>query len=128
MILAHRLLKNSIESNEYLLITEAAFELMDGQLVGHFEPREESYEDFGRVPLRVRYLEPDFLAARDALYELGAPVRAFSWRDRLMMVWEAVVGFRLMRRRIRWAIPAEQLARGRRRTEWAAPPAGASAD
>lgn len=46
---------------------------MGGHLVGHFEPREESYEGFGRVPARVRYLEEDFLAARDALYELSPP-------------------------------------------------------
>jgi hypothetical protein len=39
------------------------------------------------------------------------------------MLWEATIGFRLLRGRMRVGIPAEQRARGRRRTEWAGRPA-----
>ena len=152
VILAHRLLKNSIEGNEYLLLSDAAFEQMGEHLAGPFDSHEESYEGFGRVPVRVRSLEEAFLAARDALYQLEepqlreaadvyldwvgrslrpatlqqmrAPIRAFGWRDRLAMLLEALA-FPLFRRRLRDGIPAGQLARGKRRTEWAAPPPGA---
>jgi len=150
VILAHRLLKNSVPSQEYLLLSEPAFELLGAQLPGEFEAHEETYDGFGRVTVRVRNLEPDFLAARDAVYELSeaelrgavdtylgrlqdalpsaarqqmrSPIRAFGWRDRWMMLWDAVVGFRLVRRHFRTAIPEAQLARGRRRTEWTGRP------
>jgi hypothetical protein len=150
VILAHRLLKNSVPSNEYLLLTEPAFELLGAQLPGEFETHEETYDGFGPVALRVRTLEREFLAARDAVYALsdaelrGAvdsylgwlqhelpsaarqqmrdPIRSFGWTDRLLMLWDAVVGFRLIRGRLRTAIPAAQRARGRRRTEWTGRP------
>ena len=44
VILTHRLLKNSLESNEYLLLTEPAFERMGRHLPGRFEIHEETYE------------------------------------------------------------------------------------
>jgi hypothetical protein len=146
VILAHRLLKNSVPSNEYLLLTEPAFELLGAQLPGDFEAHEETYEGFDRVPVRVRSLEQDFLAARDAVYKLSepelegavdsylswiqrslplaarqqarAPSRSFRWFDRLLMLFDAMIGFRLVRGHFRTAIPAAQRARGKRRTEW----------
>jgi hypothetical protein len=149
VILAHRLLKNSLESKEYLLLTEPAFELMGGQLPGRFEPHEETYEGFGRVPAKVRFLEPDFLAARDAVYQMTdpqreqlvesyldfmqrslpsaaleqarRPIRAFGWRDKLLMLWDASVRFRRIRPLLRRAIPEAQRARGKRRTAFAGP-------
>lgn len=151
VILAHRLLKNSVPSREYLLLSEPAFALLGAQLPGEFETHEEAFEGFGPVAVRVRSLEKEMLAARDAVYGLGeaelhgvvdaylgwieqslpkaaweqvrAPIRPFGWRDRLLMLWEAFVGFRLMRGRLQAAIPAAQQARGHRRTEWAGRPA-----
>jgi hypothetical protein len=151
VILAHRLLKNSVPSQEYLLLSEPAFELLGAELPGEFAKHEETYEGFGPVAVRVRCLEQELLAARDAVYELGeaelegvvaaylgwlqeslpraalqqvrTPIRAFGWRDRLLMLWDAIVGFRLMRGRLQTAIPAAQRARGRRRTEWPGRPA-----
>jgi len=146
VILAHRLLKNTVSSNAYLLLSDPAYELLGPQLSGDFEEHEERYEGFDRVAVRVRPLDREFLAARDDLYRLGetdlrgavdsyldwlgqnlptaalqqarSPIRAFGWRDRLLMLWDAVVGFRLAKGRLRSAIPAAQLARGERRTEW----------
>lgn len=146
VILAHRLLKNSVPSNEYLLLSEPAFALLGAQLPGHFEAHEESCEGFDRVPVRVRTLEREFLEARDSVYEVSEtelrdnvdsylswlqrslptaalqqmrrPIRAFSRFDRLLMLWDAAIGFRLVRRRLRDAIPEAQRARGGRRTEW----------
>jgi len=147
VILAHRLLKNSVPSKEYLLLSEPAFALLGAGLPGEFVSHEEAYEGFGPISMRVRSLEQELLAARDAVYglgeaeldgvvaaylgwleqslpkaalqQMGAPIRDFGWRDRLLMLWDAVVGFRLMRGRLQAAIPADQRARGRRRTEWA---------
>jgi hypothetical protein len=151
VILAHRLLKNSVPFKEYLLLSGPTFDLLGHQLPGDFEAREEDYEGFGRVPIRMRSLEREFLAARDAVYRLSeeqlkgavdgylgslqrglppaalqqmrSPIRPFGWRERLGMLWDAWVGFRLTRGRLRAAIPAAQRARGERRTEWTGRPA-----
>lgn len=72
VILAHRLLKNTLPDNEYLLLTEAAHALMGDHLPGTFEPHQESYEGFGTVPLLVRHLGEAQQAARVALYDLDA--------------------------------------------------------
>lgn len=143
VILAHRLLKNSIEANEYLLVTEPAFAMMQPGLEGSFESRIESCEGFGDTPVRVRTFEREFLAARDAVYafdEEGAraaalgyrdfirghlgratwqqvrrPIRPFGWFARFMMVLDA---FLIAPVFIRFAVrrlPNEQRARGRRR-------------
>lgn len=146
VILAHRLLKNSVDSNEYLLLTENAFQLMAAHIEGKFEAHEESYEGFDRVRAHVRFLDGEVLAARDAVYQLNdnerqeavdsylgwverhikpaavqqmrSPIRGFSWFDRLLMIWEATVGFRVFRLLARRSIPAAQRARGKRREEW----------
>jgi len=150
VILAHRLLKNTIPSNAYLLLTQPAFEALGARLPGEFEARTEEYEGFGRVDVRVRCLEDDFLAARDRVYEMsdaeregaiGAyldwlqselpraavqqvrdPIRAFGWLDRLRMLFDATIGIRLAKNRLRTSIPESQRARGRRRTEWTGRP------
>ena len=146
VILAHRLLKNSVDSNDYLLVTEDAYELMAPNLKGEFQGHEESYEGFGEVPTRIRFLDDEMLAARDAVYRLSqdeqreavdsylrwverfmkpaaiqqmrSPIRDFGWRDRLAMVWEAFVRLRLFRARTRKLVLAEQRARGQRREAW----------
>jgi hypothetical protein len=61
-----------------------------------------------------------------ALQQMRAPIRPFGWSDRLLMVWDAVAGYRFFRRRFRSAIVAAHLARGRRRTEWTGRPAADS--
>lgn len=43
VILAHRLLKNSVPSQEYLLLSEKAFELLGARLPGRFEAHDEDY-------------------------------------------------------------------------------------
>ena len=55
VIILHRLLKNSIGSNEYFLFTEAAFRALgfdecDPLFIGHTE----NYDDVGTIPIRVR--------------------------------------------------------------------------
>jgi len=147
VILAHRLLKNAMTSDYYLLLTEAAYAAMGDYLRGTFEPHQEAYEGFGTVNLRVLRLDEDMLSARDALYKLpedklrlevgkftkaigprrglaGAiqqlrqPIRDFTWRERVLMVLESVVVWPVAMLYYRRAIPKRLKARGRRRTSW----------
>jgi len=143
VILAHRLLKNTVAVNEYVLLSDAAYRLMGAHLAGDFTAHDEHYEGFGTVGTRVRYHDREMLAARDAVYELSraereaavdgyqewvvqhlgsatlqqmrAPIRPFGPLERLRMAWDALVGYRWSRRSLRARILAEQETRGRRR-------------
>jgi hypothetical protein len=68
VILAHRLLKNSVPSNEYLLMTDAAFQDLGRDMEGPFVPGEEDCEGIGRVKTWVKLMGPAREQARDALY------------------------------------------------------------
>jgi Protein of unknown function (DUF2652) len=143
VILAHRLLKNSLDSGEYLLLTEQAFTLMGARLSGYFEHRQERYDGFDEVKVRVRFLANDTLKARDAVYQLsdqdlqlavdtyvnvvGAhlprallqqwrqPERDFGWWQKMLMVRD-YLQMKLASPAMRRDIPRQQRARGRRRT------------
>jgi hypothetical protein len=56
VILTHRLLKNSIQSNEYLLMTEAFYTLLGGLENQTPERRKEHCEGLGNVNIMVYYL------------------------------------------------------------------------
>ena len=59
VILIHRLLKNSVPSNEYLLVTESAMRTLPGAKgLLSFEQRVEHY-DVGDVPINVFYPTPN---------------------------------------------------------------------
>jgi hypothetical protein len=145
VILAHRLLKNSVTANFYLLLTEAAWDSLGAHLPGTFAAHRETYDGFGTVNVRVRDLTQDLLAARDALYTLdeseldaaiGAyaetnsprllvsaalqqirqPIRPFSWLEKARMLFESAVVVPLATRLYyRRAIPRQMRERGRRR-------------
>jgi class 3 adenylate cyclase len=150
VILAHRLLKNAMTSDYYLLLTDAAYAAMGDHLPETFETHQETYEGFGTVNLRVRVLDEDMLLARDALYKLpegelrsavdkfaktmgprrglsGAiqqlrqPIRRFTWHERVLMIWESVVAGLMANLYFRRAIPGQMIARGKRRTSWNGP-------
>ncbi|MGB8212988.1 MAG: DUF2652 domain-containing protein [Anaerolineales bacterium] len=55
VILAHRLLKNSIPSREYILMTEAVYPLVGDAPGIRAELCEEHYDDLGQVRLKVWY-------------------------------------------------------------------------
>jgi Protein of unknown function (DUF2652) len=145
VILAHRLLKNSVTANFYLLLTDAAYDALGAHLPGIFTAQRETYDGFGTVNVRVRDLTQDLLAARDALYALdegqlraaiGAyaqgnsprllvaaalqqirqPIRPFSWLEKARMLFESAVVMPLATLLYyRRAIPRQMRARGRRR-------------
>ena len=55
VILAHRLLKNSVPDKEYLLMSEAAYSSIGTKMEGPFLKGKESYEQFGSINTVVRY-------------------------------------------------------------------------
>ena len=60
VILVHKLLKNSVAGDEYVLMTEAGrrdVQFPEGSGVHHVDRGEELVEEFGRVPTYVAYLE-----------------------------------------------------------------------
>ncbi|MDH4094073.1 MAG: DUF2652 domain-containing protein [Betaproteobacteria bacterium] len=81
VILAHRLLKNSVPGDEYLLMTEAAYRDLGRDMGGEFLAGEEHCGDFGTVKTYVRHMGAQWEHAREALYALPAP--ALGSRARL---------------------------------------------
>lgn len=72
VILAHRLLKNSVPGNEYLLLSGDAYRAFgEGMEIG-FEPGEETYEGLGTVQTWVHHLGERLETARDSFYALDA--------------------------------------------------------
>lgn len=55
VILAHRLLKNSVPGKEYLLMSEAAYDAIGRAMDGTFMQGEESYDGFAAVRTFVRF-------------------------------------------------------------------------
>ena len=53
VIIAHRLIKNSIPSNEYILMSESFYELAGDLPNMNVETRQETYEDLGSLTVRV---------------------------------------------------------------------------
>jgi hypothetical protein len=71
VILAHRLLKNSIPSSEYLLMTESAYRDLGHEMPGKFIEGRESYAEVGSVKMFVRYLGEVKERHRDAMYAMS---------------------------------------------------------
>ncbi len=151
VILAHRLLKNSLESEEYLLLTDAAYAAIGARLPGPFQPHTESFEGFDNVKAHVHFFSEGFDGARERLYEL--PEEEIRAQVRSYVRWVAGAGGKatldqlrhpikdfgagprafMLLKLVAWApawfllslfrIPSQVVARGRRRTEWAVPKA-----
>jgi len=94
VIIVHRLLKNSVRGDQYLLMTEAAAK--DLELPGHIAlaPGSESYEDIGRIKTLV-YLPGDVRLATnqpasratDSLPGSGVTAARCSFAARLRTSW-----------------------------------------
>lgn len=70
VILAHRLLKNSIRDDEYLLMSEAAYRAVGAQMDRDFIQDRERYDSIGEVATYVHFLNEDAEGVRAALYAL----------------------------------------------------------
>ena len=82
VILVHRLLKNSLEISEYLLLSQEALNQMDPENSDgmHLKPAQEEYEVLGKVPVAHADLSPllkdlPALPERDAIPELDSEFR-----------------------------------------------------
>jgi class 3 adenylate cyclase len=69
VILAHRLLKNTVPDNEYLLMSEAAHRDIGQKMDGPFLEGRESYDSFGDIKTFVRYNRDIKEKRLDALYK-----------------------------------------------------------
>ncbi len=70
VILAHRLLKNSVPDNEYLLMTDAAYTDVGKKMEGQFMQGSESYDGFGKISTFVQYMGEVKEQHRDSLYKM----------------------------------------------------------
>lgn len=76
VIVLHRLLKNSVEGNDYVLLTEAACKALGFGDDPGFVPGVEHYDDVGDIPVRVRknlldwkfVPDPDFVARENGFF------------------------------------------------------------
>jgi hypothetical protein len=102
VILAHRLLKNSVPSHEYMLMTEAAYRDLGREMSGRFVKGRETSQGFEPVTTYVQFMGEAAERARDALYAL-TPV-ALASRGRRWFWWNMSEGFRALGQQIRHPI------------------------
>jgi len=98
VILAHRLLKNSVTGSEYLLMTEAAYRDLGREMDGEFEPGEERYEDFGAVKTYVQRFGARWRRARETLLTL--PDRELASRARIYVAGGVIGEYRATLRQL----------------------------
>ena len=55
VIIIHRLMKNTISSNEYILFTEQASKVSSLEILESLEKRNENIDDFGNINMQVFY-------------------------------------------------------------------------
>ena len=79
VILAHRLMKNSISVSEYMLFTKSFTELKEINFLGSIENRVEKYDDVGNVDCTVHY--PD-----DKLYNIELSTKKSWFRTKIAMM------------------------------------------
>ena len=71
VIATHRLLKNSVPSDEYLLMSEPAYELLGSGMAGTFDGGQETYESLHPVATYVRLMGENREKAREMYYALS---------------------------------------------------------
>jgi Protein of unknown function (DUF2652) len=91
VILAHRLLKNSLPNREYLLMTEPAYRELGQEMGVDFEEGAESCEGFGSVRTYVQRLTEAAERERSNFYAL--PPAAFASRVRRYARWATLSQF-----------------------------------
>jgi class 3 adenylate cyclase len=111
VILAHRLLKNSLPSNEYLLLTEPAHRALGTEMGLDFERSSERCEGFGSVDVWVHRLGEAVERERRALYAL--PLPSFMARIGRYASWGVAGELRALHEPIpQLALPVSRLRRG----------------
>ena len=84
VIIVHRLLKNSVPSHQYILVTESAFPLVKEEYRNRFTEGSESYDEIGDIKTRVLILDE---GVKDGTPQKAAAIRVYSlaWTMWLMM-------------------------------------------
>lgn len=82
VILVHRLLKNSVMGDEYVLVTEAARAALFLPESIHFETGEERYDDAGSI---VTYVYRPTYPAPNSLPDYSGPY--YRWKTDQLKVW-----------------------------------------
>jgi class 3 adenylate cyclase len=80
VIAAHRLLKNSVPSDEYLLMSERAYEELGSEMEGAFDRGEETYDSLETVVTYVRLMGENREKAREEFYALSEAERKANAR------------------------------------------------
>lgn len=70
MILAHRLLENSVPSDEYLLMSEPAYRDLGAGMELAFSEDSETYDEFGTIPTYVHLMTEATERMRDSFYAM----------------------------------------------------------
>ncbi len=91
VILAHRLLKNSIPGSEYLLLSDEAYREFGEGMGIRFEPGQETYDGLGTVETWVHHLDEQIENARDAFYALDPEQEEQAIQDYVRFGWRAHV-------------------------------------
>jgi len=99
VILAHRLLKNSLPNREYLLMTEPAYRELGREMSAEFEEGVESYDAFGSVKTYVQRLDGAVERERTSFYAL--PPAEFGSRVRRYALWGTLGTFRGLAEQVR---------------------------
>ena len=111
VIVAHRLLKNSVPAKEYILMTPPVYQRLGDFHALQPEKRQENYDDIGKVEYFVFY-PPAALIGIDGLHENPAPSKLPSrlrWYLRLdLFGFLDVLGIRKLRGRF-LHLPQKQL-------------------
>ncbi|MDP3938014.1 MAG: DUF2652 domain-containing protein [Deltaproteobacteria bacterium] len=85
VILTHRLLKNSVQGNEYLLMSESAYRDLGSQMNLEFVEGQEAYAEFGTLKTHVHLMGEEVEQTRKSLYSLKPA--ALASRARQYLVW-----------------------------------------
>jgi hypothetical protein len=88
VILAHRLLKNSVPSNEYLLMSAAAYGELGRDMSLQFVGGKERYDEFGSVETHYHLMGEAVESARESLYAMDTA--ALASRAREYAVWASL--------------------------------------
>jgi len=104
VILAHRLLKNSLPDREYLLLTEPAFRAVGREMAASFDEGSETYEGFGSVRTFVQRLDGAKERERSDFYAL--PPAGFAARVRGYARWSVIAQSRALAGHLRHPVIA----------------------
>ena len=82
VILVHRMLKNSVPAEEYLLMTEPAFDAFGGFFDQDAERRSEELDGLGTVPTRVVYADQlrNVVEQAASSRSPSSPIGALAWK------------------------------------------------